>query len=624
MSCFSKNILDLEDLIHDDNRFEAIKTNYDTYKQIIYDIYNWVEKNENIPQIKTKFNNYFAKFQRKYRITTTKALLVYVYKKMIINKQVKNHAMMWKLLRKRPTRNLSGVDVITILMHPFPNGQPFTCKHDCYYCPTEPPTEENGYLPPPKSYLSKEPAVARGLRNKYDEIDQINERITTLIKNGHEADKLEYIIEGGTHSEFPMDYLKSFHRNIIYAANVYYDNNRREPYSIEKEIEINKTAKIKIIGISIETRPDSIVDEPEWLIRYREWGITRIQLGVQHTDNSVLKKVNRGHTVETSIQAIQMCKEYGFKVEIHIMLDLPGSNQRKDIEMLQEVFQNENINPDYIKLYPCSVTNWTQIEKWFHDGKYKPYANKEVLPGELSIVDVMKYGISLCPPTTRISRAVRDIPTSYIKGGNNIPNLRQVAEKELEQEGVDINCIRYRECGRHPEYKIKDAIYTTRTYDTLLGKEYFISLESVDERVIFGFIRLRVPYVDNTKFTCLHNKAIIRELHVYGDLVPVGSKSKNDVQHKGIGKSLVNLAEKIAYAENKKGVAIISGIGVRGYYEKLNYTLENTYMVKYFQEEETMFQMIYLTIILILLIVYTYYSVPGEFINEYFYNMSWC
>ena len=254
----------------------------------------------------------------------------------------------------------------------------------------------------------------------------------------------------------------------------------------------------------------------------------------------------------------------------------------------------------------------------FQDCKYKPYANKEILPGELSLVDVMKYGISLCPPTTRISRAVRDIPTSYIKGGNNIPNLRQVAEKELEQEGVDINCIRYRECGRHPEYKIKDAIYTTRSYDTQLGKEYFISLESVDERVIFGFIRLRVPYVDNTKFTCLHNKAIIRELHVYGDLVPVGSKSENDVQHKGIGKKLVKLAEKIAYAENKKGVAIISGIGVRGYYEKLNYYLEDTYMVKYFKEEETMLQITYLTTTLIGLLAYTYYTVPSNLLMNTF------
>ena len=632
MSCSIQNkIQDIEELIKEDSKFEAIKTNYDTFKCIVLDIEKWVNKNKNKSNLKSHFNKYYQKFQHKYKTCVSKALLIYVYKKMIMDNEIENIPIMWKLLRKRPSRNISGVDVITIVMHPFPkdeNGVPqkFTCEHDCYYCPNEPPTEENGYLPPPKSYLSKEPAVARGLRNKYDEIDQINERITTLIKNGHEADKLEYIIEGGTHSEFPMAYLENFHRNIIYAANVYYDANKREPLSIEEETKINKTAKIKVIGISVETRPDSIVQDPTWLIKYRNWGVTRIQLGVQHTDNHILKLINRGHTIETSIDAIQMCKEHGFKVEIHIMLDLPGSNPRKDMKMLEEVFQNENINPDYIKLYPCSVTPWTTIEKWFYSGKYKPYANREVPPGEFSIIDVMKYGIVLCPPTTRISRAVRDIPVSYIKGGNNIPNLRQIVEKELEQEGEQIKCIRYRECGRHPEYNMKDAVYRYRSYETTNGKEYFISLESVDEKeVLFGFLRLRIPYMDNTQFKCLNNKAIVRELHVYGNLIPVGENNSEETQHKGIGKKLLHNAEMLAKQENKEGVAIISGIGVRGYYEKRGYKLEDTYMVKYFTNENSEnMNLCFMVVLLIICWIITFYSIPHEFIKECFKNESWC
>jgi ELP3 family radical SAM enzyme/protein acetyltransferase len=572
--------MDLEDLIKDDSRFETLRKHEETYKKIIVDIYDWLSKNSTTINLKKKFNAYYSKLSHNYRLSVTKALLVYTYRKMIENNEIETNATMWSLLRKRPTRNLSGVDVITILMHPYPKGQQFTCKHDCYYCPNEPPTKENNFLPPPRSYLSEEPAVARGLRNKYEELDQINERITTLIKNGHEADKLEYIIEGGTHSEFPMDYLEEFHRNIIYAANVYYDNEKREPLSIEEETLINKTAKVKIIGLSVETRPDCIVENPEWLKLYRKWGVTRIQLGVQTTDNKVLKLINRGHTIETSKQAIEMCREYGFKVEIHIMLDLPGSSPRKDMEMLDEVFYGEEMQPDYIKLYPCSVTPWTVIQKWHQEGKYKPYANNND-PNELTLVDVMKHGLLQCPHHTRASRVVRDIPTTYIEGGNNYPSLRQLVEKQLEEEGQQIYEIRYRECGRYPEYKIEDAIYVTRNYNTPLGKEYFISLESVDERVIFGFIRVRITENDKSLFPSLNNMALVRELHVYGNLVPVGLKGKA-IQHRGIGKRLLALAENIASANNQVGVAIISGIGVRGYYEKQGYYLCDTYMVKHF------------------------------------------
>ena len=293
-----------------------------------------------------------------------------------------------------------------------------------------------------------------------------------------------------------------------------------------------------------------------------------------------MKLINRGHTIETSKKAIEMCREYGFKVEIHIMLDLPGSSPRKDMEMLDEVFQGEEIKPDYIKLYPCSVTPWTVIQKWYQEGKYKPYANNND-PNQLTLVDVMKHGLLQCPAYTRASRVVRDIPTTYIEGGNNYPNLRQMVEKELEEEGQQIYEIRYRECGRYPEYKIENATYVTRKYETPIGTEYFISLESVDERVIFGFIRLRITENDKSLFPSLNNMALVRELHVYGNLVPVGLKGKA-IQHRGIGKRLLALAEDIAISNNQKGVSIISGIGVRGYYEKQGYHLCDTYMMKHF------------------------------------------
>jgi len=606
----NNKIIDLEDLVKEDSQFLLINKHYHDYRKMIFEINEWLKQHNNIRTLKNDFSVLYNKFSHKYKINVSKALLVYTYKKMIVNNEIESNSVMWSVLRKRPTRNLSGVDVITILMHPYPNGQAFTCEHDCYYCPNEPPTDENGFLPPPRSYLSKEPAVARGLRNKYDELDQIFERITTLIKNGHEADKLEYIIEGGTHSEFPMNYLEKFHRNIIYAANVYYDKEKREPLTIEEEIKINKLAKVKIIGISVETRPDCIVKDPNWLKLYRKWGVTRIQLGVQTTHNKILKLINRGHTIETSHEAIEMCRDYGFKVEIHIMFDLPGSSPKLDITTLEDVFLSEEMNPDYIKLYPCSVTPWSTIEKWHKNGKYKPYAN-ENNANTITLLDVTKHAMLLCPPNTRISRVVRDIPTSYISGGNDYPNLRQLAEKQLEEEGHQIYCIRYRECGRHPSYKIEDANYKIRHYNTKNGTEYFISLESKDEKVIFGFIRLRIPFKDNTQFEVLDKMAIVRELHVYGNLVPVGQKGMA-IQHRGIGKKLLQMAEDIAKSKNKIGVSIISGIGVRNYYEKRGYYLKDTYMVKYFKNYFTNIScnisiLVSICILLVSMLVY-YYS----------------
>lgn len=587
-------IIQLEDLhkLSKDTQLMVKDTKQNThiYKQIVYDLIEWYKTNETQHNIREKFNLYYGKLMRKYRIQSKKSVIVYHYRKMIETYEVETIPRLWTLLQKRPARNISGVAVITVLTSPYPNGQRFSCKHNCYYCPNEPGQ--------PRSYLKKEPAVARANRNDFDAFKQMNDRMRGLFMNGHEIDKLEIIIEGGTYTEYPREYLEEFHRDLVYTANTFYDSqdSRREKLSIEEEIKINATSKAKIIGICIETRPDTLLNaqtedlkpnelKESWIHFFRRVGVTRVQLGVQHTNNDILKKVNRGHTYEDAYNAMVYLKSNCFKVDIHLMPDLPGSNPTLDMLMFDKVFditQENSLQPDQAKIYPCEVTPWTIIQKWHKNGTYKPYAQTD----ERALLDVVKYGMMKCPPWVRLPRVIRDIPLSYIEGGNMFPNLRQMLMSEIEKEGKTTMDIRARECGRNMDYNEQDAVLKVRKYEANYGTEYFISFESEDEKCIFGFLRLRINSTEKSKsfidndFTELQDCALIREVHVYGALVPVGNTSEH-TQHKGFGRKMLEKAEQIAKTHSLDRIAVISGMGVVDYYHKFGYITNNMFEIKY-------------------------------------------
>lgn len=584
-STIKQNPTNIEDIMIDTKTITTskVKENIPIYKNMLHDIYKWMLgtiDDPNIVNIRAEFNKYYSRMTRRYRVYVKKSILVLVYRRMIENDEIENHPVMWILIQKCAARNLSGVTVITVLTSPYPNGQDFSCKHNCYYCPNEPDM--------PRSYLKQEPAVARGFRNKWDATAQMEDRISSLIINGHEIDKLEIIIEGGTYTEYPETYLEEFHRDLVYTANTYFDEEKRPKMSVEEEIDINATAKVRIIGICIETRPDALFDESgtSWLPRFRKWGVTRVQLGVQHTDNYILRRINRGHTVEDACNAIQYLKDNCFKVDIHLMPDLPNATPEKDIAMFDFAFNTQYLQPDQVKIYPCEVTPWTVIKQWHDSGKYVPYAQSN----ERALLDVVKYGMTICPPWIRLPRVIRDIPLTYIEGGNKYPNLRQMLNSEIEREGKTSMDIRYRECGRHPQYKPEDAVLKIRYYYANESSEYFISYESEDEKCLFGFIRLRIPRLDEPdedenevrrEFTVLtETTGLIRELHVYGNVVPVGHKKTLDSQHKGFGTRLLDVAERIAKREGCKNIVVISGIGVTEYYRKFGYTMVDTFMEK--------------------------------------------
>ena len=506
-------------------------------------------------------------------VTTSKKKLIKVFKHYISIKKDFDRNVIY-LLRKKDESGVLAFAVFTSSNPTDPTTgvtQAFSCKHDCYYCPNEPGQ--------PRSYIHDEPGVLRANRNDFDPIRQMNDRISSYVEWGQTGLKLEIKILGGTFTEYPVMYLETFIRNIVYAANTFFHTTKRSAFTIEEEIILNATADIRIVGLSCETRPDTLIaeDGDDWIRRFRKWGITRIQMGVQHISNKILKKINRGHTVQASIKALQKLKNAGFKVDIHLMPDLPNANSKIDIKMLETVYNTEYLQSDGLKIYPTAVTPWTTIKKWHDSGKYKPYAQSD----PVGFLKMMTYSMLGAKPWMRLDRVIRDIPGPHIQGGNQVTNLRQILNQRIIKSGQQIMEIRYRECGRRHNnmYKIEDGEYLIRKYKASGGIEYFISLESKDKKCIFGFLRLRIS--KNDVFDVLHRMGKVRELHVYGNVTKVGVHN-NNVQHSGVGKTLLKMAEDISYSNNCVGVAVISGMGVTKYYQKQGYFMNNTFMIKRF------------------------------------------
>jgi ELP3 family radical SAM enzyme/protein acetyltransferase len=339
--------------------------------------------------------------------------------------------------------------------------------------------------------------------------------------------------------------------------------------SLKEEQKINETSKIKIIGLTLETRPDGINYESIYFLRLL--GVTRMQIGIQHTSNRLLSIVNRGHTIEDSIDAIKLLKDSGFKIIAHLMPDLPYATKDEDFEMFEQILNDPNLLCDEYKIYPCVATDFTVIKLWADKGKYTHNVDKD----PYYLRDLIGYYMRHVQPWVRVPRIIRDIPNDYIHHGNKEGHLREIIDKE-----VDTNEIRGRE--------IKDTVlkeYPVLIIDSFKSSgstEYFIRYETKNRENILGFCRLRLGTPDNPYLSELSNSAIIRELHVYGKTTIVNSKyDKKHIQHLGLGKKLVKKAEWISLKNGYTNICITSGIGVREYYKnKLGYKLEGLYMKK--------------------------------------------
>lgn len=518
--------------------------------------------------------------QTKYKVILSNSNLIKAYHKL----GYKDTQFKYILTKKKGKSN-SGVVVITVLTaaHPIYTDKDgnqkktaFSCAWDCHYCPNEKAHAGNNYVDQPRSYLFNEPAVMRANDNNFDAILQFNARVKTLLNLGHLVDKIELLILGGTWCSYPKEYQEQFITKLYYAANTFYDNDIKRPMqSLEEEITRNETAMLHIIGLTLETRPDTItLDE---IKNFRRYNATRIQLGVQHTENSVLKKINRGHNIEAAFEAIRMLKENGYKVDIHIMPNLPGSSYEMDKLMMEQVLHDDRLQADQLKIYPCAVVPFTKIKQWYEEGSYVPY-------GDDLLFQLLKDFKQKIQAYKRLNRIIRDIPSSYISGGysDKSVSMRQTLQADMKKNNWKCRCIRCREIADN-KINIQDVELKKLYYRSSEGDEYFISFET--DKYLIGFVRLRINSNPDTKnlLPVLKDAALIRELHVYSNVSCVGTGDANhlSMQHRGFGRRLVEEAENIATQNNIYKVAIISGTGVREYYRKLGYTLQDTYMVKH-------------------------------------------
>ncbi|AAZ13096.1 Elongator-like Protein 3b [Trypanosoma equiperdum] len=504
-----------------------------------------------------------------FKDTARKSELTAAYRQLVRAGEVQESAAVEELLLRKRGKSHSGVLVVTVFMGP---GQ-FSCPKDCHYCPNQPGIA--------RSYLLKEPGVLRGYRNGWDPIRQFYDRASALENNGHVVDKIELIILGGTFSFYPKKYVEEFITGNFYAANTYYDSTPLRPIgTLEQEITANEDARCRIIGVTIETRPDYI--NLSELRRFRSLGVTRVQVGIQHLDDDILTIVNRDCPTSKTIVAIKRLLDAGFKVDAHWMPDLPGSSYSKDHEMFEYLFSedNENFQVDQWKVYPTATVPYTKIEDWYRTGKYKPYAE---LDGGSWMVKLLVYIMENCPRRIRLNRIIRDIPTTYIMGGERRCNLRQVIEAEMKAKGIRCKDIRERECKGAPVDRNQTKVFVNE-FRASGGTEFYLSVENMEQTILYGHLRLRLrddSGESNSLVKALEGCALIRELHTYGKLIAVSRpNSGNEAQHMGVGTQLMREAERIAIERGFMKIAVIAGVGVRRYYAKLGYKLEDTYMVK--------------------------------------------
>lgn len=503
--------------------------------------------------------------------TVRKAELLQLYRSELRENNVGFNKNVMDTLTKKTGKSDSGIVSITLVTSP---GR-FSCPQNCHYCPNEPGM--------PRSYVSTGPSLLRARRVNFDVVEQFRDRAFTLANMGHDITKIEIIVIGGTWSYHPLDYQEDFITGIYYAANTFTNREKRECRSLEEEIKINETADARIIGLTLETRPDHIVDHEgrpnkEELDRFARYRVTRVQLGVQHINDRILKYINRNCPTYITEAAFKVLKQNGYKVDAHFMPDLPGSSFEEDMELFKWLFSKENttLQADQLKIYPTMTTQYTKILEWYKAGQYVPYSDIE---NGKYLFELIIYITTNVPRWIRLNRVVRDIPGTVIEAKFKETNLYQRVLKHMEDNNLEGQDIRFREVKLNTFSHNKCDIFIS-DYRASEGTEYFISYETKDKKRLLGFIRLRLN--DNPEspyYPELKNSALVRELHVYGKMVrqnTIGTSS----QHIGIGKMLLEKAENIAYKNGYKKIAIISGVGVREYYRKRGYVLEGTYMVK--------------------------------------------
>lgn len=450
------------------------------------------------------------------------------------------------ILKRKPVRTLSGVAVVAVMTSPAP------CPHGrCIYCPGGVDNDS------PQSYTGKEPAARRASFNQYDPFRQTRARIEQLEAIGHDTDKIDLIVMGGTFTSRTVEYQRSFVQGCFDAMN------ERSSVDLELAHVHNESAPHRCIGMTVETRPDSF--DAAMADHVMSLGTTRVEFGVQILDEDILRAVGRGHGVKEVVDATRTAKGHGLKVCYHVMPGLPGSSPEKDIERFTLMFQDERFMPDMLKIYPTLVVKGTPLYEMWQRGEYTPYDTMQAT----KVVAEMKR---IVPRWARIQRIQRDIPVQLIEAGVDKSHLRELAREELRLHDQRCHCIRCREVGlmgirrfEREEVRMSDTIY--RASDAV---EHFLSLDLPDRDALVAYLRLRLGE---------GNSAQVRELKVFGQMARLGQEGK-EAQHRGFGRELMSKAESMARENGFDAVVVTSGVGVRPYYHALGYERQGPFMMK--------------------------------------------
>ena len=592
------------------------------------------DKNLNLEHLKDA-QRFFAK-EKNMDTLPSKSQILQTYFVLLKKWEIQKNENFEVLLRKRAIRSLSWIVPVQVLTKPYP------CPSHCIFCPNDPEM--------PKSYIKSEPGAMRAWLNQFNPLKQVYNRLYSLSQTWHKTDKIEMIVLWGTRDFYPTEYKEEFIKGLYDACNTFDDlkiedkkektdrkyafniiNEKEIQYSssLEEAIKANETATHRIIGLTIETRPEFVNDE-NCQSRRKMW-VTRIEMGVQSTDNAILDLNQRGHHIEEVRKALHKLRQYAFKFSIHIMPGLYGSTVEKDIQTFSDVYSDPFLKPDEIKFYPTSVIPWTVLYKLYEEKKYTPITTAE-------ISEVIKTTFrEIIPPYTRIKRLIRDIPATEIAAGSNVTNLSQLMHEQLLKEykenlekarifyqriypnlkifsnEIDLiqelkennsildiqtfilwntpNLESYRHFVsldtrsremRNKKEDTKNLNLVIRKYQSSVGEEYFISFE--DELwYLYGFTRLLHPKKEERLEVewLWKTTALIRELHVYWALQGLKSEQENNkVQHTWLWKKLLEFTENFSKEQEFENLSVISWVGVREYYHKNGYNLQGTYMVK--------------------------------------------
>jgi len=624
-----------------------------------------------------------------------------VYHDLVSSWQASEHKIFQQLLKKRAIRSQSGIVSVQVLT------KPFWCPGKCIFCPND--------FTMPKSYINTEPWAMRALLNNFDPVKQVYNRLLSLYLTGHDTDKIEMIVLGGTRDVYPTEYKKEFIKWLYDACNTFPEflktvtltqsankslfaiedgnppvkgdkggstedsvqsliANAKLPSlsgegsgvrfgdTVEESIRINETAAHRMIGLTVETRPEYVTDENCRL--WRELGITRLEMGIQSTNDTVLDMNKRWHSVKQCKLACHRLRQYGFKFSVHLMPGLYGSDEEKDLQTFIDIYGDPAFRPDEIKFYPTSVIPNTELYDLYKSGEYKPIETESI---QRIITTTFR---DIIPPYTRIKRLIRDIPSTEIVAWSATTNLSQLMHEWLYKQwrntdtirsiyerlyehttyydtvesyyqtsspslllaekgdhkdkspssrygeglgwGLDITTsiigwpidiesdrafvsldTRSREIRHRRPHEPEDIRIVIRAYRSSVGREYFIAMET-SQWYLYWFTRLLLPDVGNTiDYIWLgEGTALIRELHVYGQVTPLGKgalkevplgwgQGGSSVQHTGVGRTVMTIAEQISKQAWYHRLSVIAGVGVKEYYRnQLWYHDEGTYVVK--------------------------------------------